>query len=131
MDRKSKATENFFNGCNCAQAVACAYCDIFGIPENQAFAATEGFGSGMGSGLGTCGALCGAVYIVSQKGSSGDITKPTSKRATYAMSGALSKGFFEKCGALSCRDIKAGGRASCAKCVEYACDLLDDILCKA
>ena len=31
-------------GYNCAQAVACTYCDLFGYKEEDVFRMTEGFG---------------------------------------------------------------------------------------
>ena len=50
-------------GYNCAQAVACTYCDLFGYKEEDVFRMTEGFGLGMGCMAGTCGALSGAVLL--------------------------------------------------------------------
>ena len=35
-------------GYNCAQAVACTYCDLVGMDEETMFKLTEGFGAGMG-----------------------------------------------------------------------------------
>ena len=35
-------------GYNCAQAVACTYCDLLGVDEKTVFKAIEGFGAGMG-----------------------------------------------------------------------------------
>ena len=34
-------------GYNCAQAVACTYCDLFGYKEEDVFRMTEGFGLGI------------------------------------------------------------------------------------
>ena len=45
MTRKEKAIELHNKGFNCAQAVACAFADETGIPEETLFAACEGFGS--------------------------------------------------------------------------------------
>lgn len=38
------ATKLHENGCNCAQAVACSFCQEFGIDENEMFRIAEGFG---------------------------------------------------------------------------------------
>ena len=54
-------------GYNCAQAVACTYCDLFGYKEEDVFRMTEGFGLGMGCMAGTCGALSGAVLLAGLK----------------------------------------------------------------
>ena len=43
-------------GFNCAQAVACTYCDLLGLEEETVFRMTEGFGAGMGCMQATCGA---------------------------------------------------------------------------
>ena len=51
MTRKEKAIELHDKGFNCAQAVACAFAEETGIPEEILFAACEGFGLGMGSNL--------------------------------------------------------------------------------
>ena len=40
------ATKLHENGCNCAQAVACSFCQEFGIDENEMFRIAEGFGLG-------------------------------------------------------------------------------------
>ena len=57
-------------GYNCAQAVACTYCDLFGYKEEDVFRMTEGFGLGMGCMAGTCGALsgCGSTICAELKG---------------------------------------------------------------
>ena len=51
-------------GYNCAQAVACTYCDLVGIEEETAKNLTQGFAVGMGGSMeATCGALIGAVNV--------------------------------------------------------------------
>ena len=47
------AAERHKKGYNCAQAVACTYCDLVGVSEEEAFRSTEAFGLGMGGMLGT------------------------------------------------------------------------------
>lgn len=61
MTKQEKAIELHDRGCNCAQAVACAFAEEIGVPEETLFAAAEGFGLGMGGMEGTCGAVsrCG------------------------------------------------------------------------
>ena len=46
--RVQKTLENHKKGYNCAQAVACAYCDLVGMDEQSVFRATEAFVLGMG-----------------------------------------------------------------------------------
>ena len=40
--RVDKVAEKHKSGYNCAQAVACAYCDLVGIDEETMFRMTEG-----------------------------------------------------------------------------------------
>ena len=44
MTKQEKAIELHDRGCNCAQAVACAFAEEIGVPEETLFAAAEGFG---------------------------------------------------------------------------------------
>ena len=55
MTKQEKAIELHDRGCNCAQAVACAFAEEIGVPEETLFAAAEGFGLGMGGMEATCG----------------------------------------------------------------------------
>ena len=64
MTKQEKAIELHDRGCNCAQAVACAFAEEIGVPEETLFAAAEGFGLGMGGMEATCGAVSGAVMLV-------------------------------------------------------------------
>ena len=46
--RVEKTIEKRSKGYNCAQAVACTYCDMVGLDEETMFKLTEAFGLGMG-----------------------------------------------------------------------------------
>ena len=82
-DRVALAMAYHDRGFNCAQAVACAYCDKAGIDEKTMFQLTEGFGLGMGGMQATCGAVSGAVMLAGLKNSCGDLEAPMSKGKTY------------------------------------------------
>ena len=43
-----KAVEKKHNGYNCAQAVACSFCDEAHMDEETLFNLTQGFGAGLG-----------------------------------------------------------------------------------
>lgn len=73
-------------GYNCAQAVACTYCDLLGMEEETVFRMTEGFGAGMGCMEATCGALSGAVLLAGLKNSDGKLEAPKTKGKTYKLS---------------------------------------------
>lgn len=69
--RVAKTIELHKKGYNCAQAVACAYCDLVGVDEDTMFKMAEGFGAGMGGMEGTCGAVSGAVLLAGMHNSHG------------------------------------------------------------
>lgn len=60
--RVEKTIERHKKGYNCAQAVACTYCDLVGVDEETMFKMTEALGLGMGCMDGTCGAVAGAWH---------------------------------------------------------------------
>ena len=63
--RVQNARERKMCGHNCAQAVACAYCDLAGIDEETVKNLTQGFAVGIGGSMeSTCGAIIGAVNIL-------------------------------------------------------------------
>lgn len=63
--RVEKAAERKMCGYNCAQAVACTYCDLAGIDEETARNLTQGFAAGIGGSMeATCGAVIGAVNVL-------------------------------------------------------------------
>ena len=88
--RINKALENHKKGYNCAQAVACVYCDAFGIDEQTAFKMAEGFGFGMGT-MGTCGAVSAMALCAGMKNSDGDLMSPKTKKETYRMIKEMTK----------------------------------------
>ena len=80
MDRVTKAVDLFKSGYNCAQSVAGAYADLFGMDENAALRAVEGFGGGIGRMRLTCGAVTGMTFLCGlkySKGKPGDIETRT------------------------------------------------------
>ncbi len=78
-NRTDKAAELHNKGYNCAQAVACSFCDEFGIDEAAMFRLTEGMGLGMGCMEGTCGAVNGAVTILGLLNSSANLRSQTQR----------------------------------------------------
>ena len=119
-------------GYNCAQAVACTYCDLVGIDEETMFKMTEGLGFGMGGAQGTCGAVTGACVLAGMKNSCGDLVNPSTKAATYKLSKKISEGFKAQNGALACKDLKGmeTGKVlrSCPDCIRDAAALAEKIL---
>ena len=62
--RVKEAVNRKIEGYNCAQAVACTYCDLAGMDEETMKNVTNAFGLGMGCTEGTCGSLVGAGVVL-------------------------------------------------------------------
>ena len=93
MTKQEKAIELHDRGCNCAQAVACAFAEEIGVPEETLFAAAEGFGLGMGGMAATCGAVSGAVMLAGLKNSCKNLEQPASKADTYKLTREIRRHF--------------------------------------
>ncbi len=130
--RINEAIERHNKGYNCAQAVACTYCDLLGYDEDTVFRMLEGFGAGMGGMEATCGALSGAVTLVGLKKSGGMDCSPRTKGGTYKITREMTKRFRETCGALSCRELKGVDTGcllhSCEECVRDAACIAEEFL---
>ena len=131
LNRKDNAVALHKKGYNCAQAVACNYCDLFGIDEETVFRMTEGFGFGCGMKE-ICGAISGAIAVIGMNNSSGNIERGVTKKGTYDLTSALGKKFEEKNGSMICRELKGGpdkeALRSCDGCIEDAVEILDHLL---
>jgi len=131
LNRKDRAVELHKKGYNCAQAVACNYCDLFGIDEETVFRITEGFGFGCGMKE-ICGAISGAIAVIGMNQSSGNVERGVTKKATYDQTSALGKKFEEKNGSMICAELKGSPEKeplrSCDGCIEDACVLVEEYL---
>jgi C_GCAxxG_C_C family probable redox protein len=119
-------------GYNCAQAVACTYCDLVGLDEATMFKVTEAMGLGMGGMEGTCGAVSGACVVAGMKNSSGNLEHPDSKGATYQLSKEILKAFKEKNQSTICKELKGVQTGtvlrSCPDCIRDAAAIVENIL---
>ncbi len=110
-----RAVELKRRGYNCCQAVAVALSEVTGLGEDTLMQLASGFGAGMGTMEGSCGALVGAVMAagLSCRGA-----------GTMRMSRQIISSFKDKCGAVTCMDLKGypGGRVLCPcdQCVKNA-----------
>lgn len=131
-DRVTKAAELHKKGYNCAQAVACAYCDLFGAEEKEVFRLMEGFGLGMGDMKCTCGAVSGAIALAGIKNSDAQLDAPKTKGATYKIAKQLTAAFREKNQSVICADLKGVETGemlrSCPGCIEDACRIVEEYL---
>jgi len=120
--RKDIAVEKKKSGhYNCAQAVACTYCDIAGTDHDTLFAAAGAFGRGMGCMEGTCGAITGAGLVLG-------FAMPDRVRAMQAQGRIMAK-FQERNGATLCRKLKGLSTGTplrhCNGCVADAAEFLE------
>ena len=119
-------------GYNCAQAVACTYCDLVGVDEETMFKMTEALGLGMGGMEGTCGAITGACVLAGMKNSTGNLEKPNSKGASYKLSRQIVEEFKNQNGATQCRDLKGvdTGKVlrACPDCIRDAARIAESVL---
>ena len=119
-------------GYNCAQAVACSFCQEFGIDENEMFRIAEGFGLGMGV-MEMCGALSGMAMIIGLSNSRGNTEEGSgSKGDTYKKLRTYIGKFKEKNGSYLCRELKGveTGKVlcSCPQCIMDAVALTEEYL---
>lgn len=130
-DQVKKALENHHNGYNCAQAVACAFCQSLGRDEQDVFKLMEAFGFGMGS-METCGAVSAMAAVVGMQQSDGNLDKPSTKKVCYKQTKKLIEQFKEKNKSIICREIKGVDTGqvlrSCDGCIEDAVSLLEQYM---
>ncbi len=127
-ERYDKVMENHKKGYNCAQAVACAYSDLYGVPEVEAFRATECFGRGMGM-MGPCGAVSAMAYLVGLKVSDANLNDPKTKLDCYNTLKPMTEAFVEKNESMNCRDLKGVDTGvmlrSCTGCMQDAAEIIE------
>lgn len=141
--RKEKARELFLAGYNCAQSVAAAYADAFGIEPETMLRMSSSFGAGIGRMRKTCGAVCGMFIIAGLKTGSVTAGDQEGKRKNYETVRAMADAFREKNHSITCqtllglRQAEKSARPSdrteeyyktrpCLKMVEDACAILED-----
>ena len=131
-NRIQLADELHRKGYSCSQAVAVACADLVDVPKEILFRATEGFGAGMGTMDGVCGALTGGLLIAGLKNSSGNLDAPKSKGSTMKISKAMLTSFRDKCGSITCRELKGVGTGkvlcSCPDCIKHGVEVVEENL---
>lgn len=131
MNRKELALQLHQQKFNCAQSVACAFCDVLGYDQQTVFKLSEAFGGGMGT-MGTCGAVSGMAMVIGMCHSDGQLDNPKTKSSCYKMMKEATRRFEEKNKSVICRDIKGVDTGevlrSCDGCIEDAVAILDQLL---
>lgn len=128
MTKKEKAAQLHSSGCNCAQSVACAFCDEADMDAMKSL--TRRYGGGAYK---YCGALMGAVAAMNYKSGVLDPENPADMEGKNAgAAAALLESFRAKNGSVYCRELKGRDTGvvlrSCRGCVEDAAGLLEESL---
>ena len=124
-----KALELHGKGYNCAQAVACSFCEEFGVDQETMFKISEGFGFGVGM-MDMCGAVTGMMMVIGMDNSIGNLENGKSTKAdTYKKTKEFAEKFRQKNGTYYCRDLKGvSGKVKvvpCPQCIADAVELTE------
>ena len=145
MKHSKIARELFLKGYNCSQSVVGAFCDVTGMGLEDALKLSAPFGAGMGKMRETCGAVTGMFMVAGMLYGYSD-EAPESKEEHYKLIQKLANKFKEKNnGTIICRELlkelktdtlpkpsvrdeKYYKERPCARFVEDACDILDELI---
>lgn len=105
MSKADKAKELFEGGCNCCQAVFCAFRDETNLSEEDALRLSAGFGGGMGRMREVCGAVSGMIMVLSNRFASTDPNDHEKKKELYALIQKAAGEFKEENGSIICREL--------------------------
>lgn len=125
--RVELAKQKHKQGYNCAQAVICTYCDLFGLSEDEAFRISESFGAGMGMQE-TCGAVSGMFMLLGLEKSGGLNQVGKTKRETYNAAKELGNEFAKKEGTIICKDMLKNKERTCTQRVADAAVIIEKYL---
>ena len=132
-DQKKKKQSNYtIKDSTVAQAVACAFAEETGIPEETLFAACEGFRTWHGRHGSNLWCGIRRSHVCGIKNSCKNLEQPASKADTYKLTREITKTFLEKNGSLTCGELKgvATGKVlrSCPDCIRDAVEIAENIL---
>ena len=112
-------------GCNCAQAVAGAHCERYGVDQATVLRLASGLGGGLRCGE-VCGAASGAVLVIGLRYGFSIPVDKEAKEKCAAKTVAFMEAFKERFGALTCRELlEASGRAICNSLIRGAAEMLE------
>lgn len=143
MDRAEKGKTLFTEGCNCAQAVVCAYADELGLDRNVLLKLASSFGGGMGRMREVCGAVSGMFMVAGLLYGYDDVLDHKTKADHYKLIQDLAAKFKKINGSIICRQLlglekpegnhvpeerteKYYAKRPCAEYVKCAIEILED-----
>ncbi|MGN1346818.1 MAG: C-GCAxxG-C-C family protein [Eubacteriales bacterium] len=106
-DHAKRAEELFFSGCNCAQAVFCAFEDVTGFSHEEAMRIASSFGAGFGRLREVCGTMSGAAMVAGLLWGSADLDDHA-KAEQYARIQDIAQRFRQRHGTIICRELLRG-----------------------
>lgn len=99
------ACKNFYNGCNCAQSVLCAFSNKIDIDSKTCMKLASSFGGGMGRLREVCGAVS-AMFMVAGLLKGYEIAgDDIGKTRQYQLVQQLAKEFKNQHGTIICREL--------------------------
>lgn len=99
------ARDNFIKGYNCAQAVACAFCEEMNLDEAAVARMVSSFGGGMGKLREVCGAVSGALFVLGALRGYDDPKADAEKSAHYARVQDFAARFKAEHETILCREL--------------------------
>ena len=102
--KADKAEALFVTGLSCAQSVAAAFCEDYGMDIATGLKISCCLGGGCGLGE-LCGAISGGALVVGLKYGQFDITDDKSKATCRARRDEFVADFIKKHNAVTCRDL--------------------------
>ena len=108
MDHGARARELFMQGYNCAQSVACAFCDMTGLSVDDAARMASSFGAGFGRLREVCGTVSGAVLVLGILEGYSDPGDYQAKKLHYTRVQEFARRFREENGSIICRELLEG-----------------------
>lgn len=107
-EHAKRAEELFFSGCNCAQAVFCAFEDVTGFEHQLAMRMSSSFGGGFGRMREVCGTMSGASMVAGILWGYAETDDDKVKAAHYTLIQDIANRFKSKHGTILCRDLLKG-----------------------
>ena len=108
LDHAERARELFMQGYNCAQSVACAFCDLTGLSVDESARMASSFGAGFGRLREVCGTVSGASLVLGILEGYADPGDYQAKKLHYARVQAFARRFREENGSIICRELLKG-----------------------
>ncbi|MCX7711432.1 MAG: C-GCAxxG-C-C family protein [Clostridia bacterium] len=103
--KKDQAVLNFENGCNCSQAVLCAFCEELDLGFEKASEISVAFGGGVGRQGKMCGCISGGLMVLGLKYGNGSIKDVGIRTKCYDIAKDFCKKFKEVNGGFNCVEI--------------------------